>query len=66
MTQSIIETYLRLNSSMYRMDPDADSDVCDDLHLLLDQLYVPAANADPGGADDKRTAGEYHSWDVCI
>lgn len=38
------------------MDSDEGADLLDDVHGLLDELHVPFANADSGGAYDQSPA----------
>lgn len=41
----------------FRMDPGTGSHLLDDVHVLLDQLFMPPANADLGGTDDQGGIG---------
>lgn len=40
-----------------KMDPGTGSHLLDDVHVLLDQLFMPPANADLGGTDDQGGIG---------
>jgi len=49
------------------MAPNTHLDLHNDVHLLLDQLRMPFANADPGGADDRGTIGQlYERRRMCV
>lgn len=48
------ELFVKFDFLRVRMSPDSRGYLPHDVHGLLDQLYLPAADVDSGGPDDLR------------